>query len=143
MGAPHLAATAEARSTGWRDVKDWLNPAVFTPGASATHYVRICRTGQEVSLRLRLTIVSGAPAPTSRTLFTLPAGWRYRNLYTAHGGGFVAPASPVVLDSLASAQVLTVRVLSGPAVADGVYVQGYADWATDDPWPTTLPGTPA
>ena len=120
--------------TGWREI-DWL------PVGNTVNGSRVLRQGSQVTLIIDVVLSSALGTTRSRTE-VVPAG--FRPAQAAAGGGqsalltsynSVAPAAQMYVNS--SGSIYLYGVVDGARVRQGV------TWQTTDPWPTTLPGTPA
>lgn len=113
----------EAGDTGWRNVTTLLLNGWVATGSGAVHIRRHAGTVVEAMART----ISGSDA-TSATFATLPAGFRSG----ANGRTLAVGSSGTAVTWDGNMQLTTTASASMNAVA-----------STSDPWPTTLPGTPA
>lgn len=109
---------AQTRDTGWR-----LYGATLDNGWLNTN-LRIRRIGHNVYLQGRIA----GNAATADTIITLLSGFRFIQ------GSHTIPvvSATIILEAVTFAVRTTARVAQ---------INLLMNWVTDDPWPTTLPGT--
>ncbi|MCW1250648.1 hypothetical protein ODZ83_10785 [Acaricomes phytoseiuli] len=126
-GTEHLLSA----ETGARDITSLLTAPAEPGGTPRWTAQRILLDRHGNTVTLRVTLLNG---PAGDPFITLPAGYRTRDwseFYASNAGSMMSRGS-------------------GGATAGSFYLTGEArralftaTWTTDDPWPTTLPGTPA
>jgi hypothetical protein len=124
VSGPHLTGPAVA-DTGFRDIKPLLATG-WTTGV-----IKVRRWGSMVHF-VAVGLTAGSGATGSALTTALPVGFRPPNSSPATGSvsggvGYIT----VGWDGQITGDTTT-KTFSGTAV-----------WTTTDPWPTTLPGTPA
>ena len=118
--------------TGWRNIAAALNAPDWT-----VHTLHVRRAGSQVHLRLR----SLARPGSGDSVAILPVGFRIAAIravpiYTSYGGADPALRLLNILTSGAFRAMSSFWEYSGATIEE-------VSWATSDPWPTALPGTPA
>lgn len=117
--------------TGWRDVT-----SLFPVGKVTAGTVWIRRIGYQLHLSFNDTTFGGQSSIGNITL-NLPSGFRFTTPF------------PGIAFAMAGGQSNSyhIRIDNGypglvlQQVSSGTWLRSEHCWATDDPWPTTLPGT--
>ena len=137
QGEQGIPGTATLPDTGWRIIA----PASTTLVSDTGSYIRIRRIGQHVTFEAFLSVTaSGFLEP----LYDLPSGFRFT---TAPWSKWPEVSADLARRHETRGRLYAYRVnganqvgawLSGAGLASAVLT-----WITDDPFPSTLPGTPA
>jgi hypothetical protein len=144
-GAIRWIKTPGSGPAGWRvmdgDTGLRLMPESMMENGWTTNLGFLCtlrRVGSLVSISWNVR----PPLPNHDTIGMIPAGFRPTvgevNILTSTG----ATVSTAYMNILASPDG-TWRRYSGRSSDTTSVVAGSTTWVTTDPWPTTLPGTPA
>ena len=134
MAENELALKADLpQDTGWRNIAALLNTSAWELNPTIG-YLRLKRTGSRVTLAGRIKAIS----PVSQTVVVLPAGFRQYNPYTVYGPAKLANSMTLLI---ASSNFDYVQILTLPTV--GATLEFEVSFETREPFPTTLPGTPA
>lgn len=117
--------------TGARNILQSFNSVDLTAGR-----IQIRRSGSEVEL-IFYGVKPLGYNPASPILATLPAGFRPTTalLYNTPFYGTTGNGNRCIVNGNGTLQIY--------AWVDGNTVYGTLKWQTSDPWPTTLPGSPA
>lgn len=116
-------------NTGWRNVPELL----INSWTSTVSHIR--RVNNIVTLRLSPSITRGAGSPSDHFLSAMPLGFRHAVSDQAVGAAYQSNQSRFVRGTNATG---TTYLEAGSL---GAWTVGPLTWQTDDPWPTTLPGT--
>ena len=125
-------AAAALRDTGWRNLSDLLY-------ADVTGSVRIRRVGSTVRAHISVKV---AVATGAVSVVDLPAGFRGASwmwLVSLISYDVTGKAVTVVIDDGVKMRIMS----SGSQMQPTFLLMGFVEWDTNDPFPTTLPGTPA
>lgn len=133
--------------TGNRNISEFLNPSFQAP--DAVDRVNIRRVVNTVTFTLRIkpsaALVGASKSENRLVMDQLPQGFRegptsYGNSYIGSGS---APLSMLAFGATNTNGDLRVRGMSGDTWKAGEIIALVATWMTNEPWPTTLPGTPS
>ena len=130
-GAIRWIKTSGTGNTGWRveygdtGVRSLPRPEIFTGGV-----FRVSRTGDYVQLVIHAATLTSA-LPAWQPFITLPPGFRTAT-------SFRVQAQDAFLDVVDNGRLAQI----GTNVPAGKIVSFGAVYRTNDPWPTSLPGTP-
>ena len=141
-GAIRWVKTSGTGTTGWRvEYGDTGQRVITHSGAGGT--LRIRRVGNTVTVGLNeITLAEGTGA---FILFVVPSGFRPLDrisLVTHNPQWLDIPSVWGSYNGLAS-NFSWLRKIDGSDDRPTVPTSGTVTFFTDDPWPTTLPGTPA
>lgn len=132
--------------TGWRNVATLLNPGwVLLPGNG---YALIRRIGPIVHIAIRVLMTAeatpGRESVRRALIDTLPGGFRTSVNFATVGSGSYNAARGAFLDTAASVSRLDVVGITDVTVTAGTTAfTALCSWPTNEPWPTSLPGSPA
>lgn len=122
--------------TGWRNITSLSTTPDWTAVAIAVR-----RLGEMVTLQGRLTRVTAGSRAALSKVFDIPTGFRGRD-YVPHGVGQSNQANKLLIAS--SGQTTSDFSLNGEGTwVAGEIVSFEATFMSRDPWPASLPGTPA
>lgn len=126
--------------TGWRNIADLL-PEEVTLGSTLGAF-RLKRVGSRVICYGALQATRNLSSTTVIFLRGFPAGFvpveKLVPLGTLRAGN-MSIATPILLGNMQWVSSLSAVVTASA----GAEISLRAEWETADPWPTTLPGTPA
>ena len=131
-GTGNTGWSVEYGDTGWRNIASLFSH--LTSNTSSDR-MSIMRSGNIVQLVVHSVAFDKSAVESGSQIFTLPVGFR-------PGRAFRHPiAAPSINLDLSAA---TGRVLTyGSTIELGASVSFELSWLTNNPWPATLPGTPA
>ena len=131
-----VTAAAALQDTGWRALTGFILEGLVT-----SQTVAIRRVGNLVTIEgsfLLSGVLTGAVVPLTKAL---PYGFRPRTRY-ASIGSLVGSAFNVPVHIRETNSITAVNG-GASSLPLGVTLYFAFSWMTNDPWPTTLPGTPA
>ena len=124
-----VTAAAALQDTGWRDIStSFLDPETWSITTA-----RLRRHGSLVTFTAEITALKTDASYTF--LFRIPWGFRLSELYA-----WLNPISPT--NALSTWRDNNKLSVEGAVVKD-THLRIQSSWTTSDPFPTTLPGTPA
>lgn len=131
-----LGDTMIFSDTGWRDVSAaWALPSGETTAELTMMHIR--RENNTVTLRGHITRIGGGSLLAAARLFNQVTGWRM--LYNQNLPAAALSSSTVGIGTSSTAAAIGYSI-NGPA-SDSARFQ--VSWPVSDPWPASLPGTPA
>lgn len=133
--------------TGWRDIMSLLAPAMVAAALAPKFAIR--RIGNRVLLAMRASPAAatiGTARNNGMTLLNpIPVGFVTGNNhgYVMTGSGCVDTPFKCIIQggALSTLNQFMIFGNSSAVWASGEVAMIAAEWTTDDPWPTTLPGT--
>ena len=128
-----VTAANALQDTGWRNIADLLNTSAWELNPS-NGYLRLKRTGSRVTLAGRIKALS----PPNQTVVILPPGFRQFNTGSLYGAARLG-STVTLLVAVSGPEYVQTMVL--PTV--GAILEFEISFETLNPFPTTLPGTPA
>ena len=124
--------------TGWRDVSTLL----LNGWKNKTNHMTIRRINCKVILRFPFVGLDGSAA-TRPVFITLPDGFKYRNGSNYGAIGTIVVGNGFELGTNANLQIVSKDFNSLSTTPSSLDMTGELSWTTDDPYPSTLPGTAA
>ena len=124
--------------TGWRDVSTLL----LNGWKNKANHMTIRRINCKVILRFPFVGLDGSAA-TRPVFITLPDGFKYRNGSNYGAIGTIVVGNGFELGTNANLQIVSKDFNSLSTTPSSLDMTGELSWTTDDPYPSTLPGTAA
>ena len=124
--------------TGWRDVSTLL----LNGWKNKANHMTIRRINCKVILRFPFVGLDGSAA-TRPVFITLPDGFKYRNSSNYGAIGTIVVGNGFELGTNANLQIVSKDFNSLSTTPSSLDMTGELSWTTDDPYPSTLPGTAA
>ena len=137
-GTSNTGWTVIYGDTGWRDVSTLL----LNGWKNKVNHMTMRRINCKVILRFPFVGLDGSAA-TRPVFITLPDGFKYRNGSNYGAIGTIIVGNGFELGTNANLQIVSKNFNSLSTTPSSLDMTGELSWTTDDPYPSTLPGTAA